>query len=250
MKVLNRAVVILNVLSDKGIPMGITEISEETVLPKATTHRILGALQENYLVLQDRHQKYSLGPAFLRWAYSYNRSSGLIDIARPFLQELSEKISETIHLVIYENRKAYYIFKIESSHPVGMLSRTGTELPLYSTGVGRAILSVLPREDLDEYLEKTDLLKRTPDTLIDRERLREILKEFRDKGYSEENQQNEVGIRCVGAAIMDSNNFPTGAISISIPAYRFQDEKVDEYGMLAKKTAELISRTFGWSNQD
>lgn len=245
-RVLDRALSVLNFMADEKRPVGITEIAKATRLSKATVHRILATFQSHGVVLKNRETRYQIGPAVLLWAESHRRASSLLEISRPYLESLWEASKETVHLFIYDSGVAYYLEKIESPHPVGMRSRIGAHLSLYSTSAGKAILAALPEDELSKYLSDTPLEPKTSHTKSNPEELREELEMIRQRGYAEDNQENEDGIRCVGAAIFDFRGYPIGALSISAPAYRFSDAKSSLFGEKVKETAILVSKKLGY----
>jgi IclR family acetate operon transcriptional repressor len=245
-RVLDRAVSVLGFMADQKRQVGITEIAEATRLSKATVHRILSTLREYSVVLKDESGRYQMGPSVLYWADAYRKHSGLVELARPHLRQLWEVARETVHLFAFEAGEAYYIDKLDSPHPVGMRSRIGAKRDLYSTSGGRAILSRLPEGDLKAYFDRTELLPRTRNTVTNRAKLEEILSACGKRGFCEEVEENEEGIRCVGAAILDLRGYPVGAVSISAPAYRFSDRDSLAMGERISATALAISRELGY----
>ena len=148
-RVLERSLAILAFMAEERRLIGVTEIAEATELSKSTVHRILSTFREKNVVLRDEGGRYQVGPAVLLWADAYRRSSGLAEIARPYMRRLWEETHETVHLFIYENGKAFYLDKLDSPHPVGMRSRIGAPLSLYSTSGGRSILAALSVPELE-----------------------------------------------------------------------------------------------------
>lgn len=245
-RVLDRAVSVLGFMAEARRQVGITEIADATGLSKATVHRILSTLRDYSVVLKDDSGRYQMGPSVLFWADAYRRHAGLAEISRPWLRRLWEESNETVHLFIFEAGEAYYLDKLDSPHPVGMRSRIGAKRDLYSTSGGRAILAALPEADLDAYLDTTEMLARTVNTITDKEELKTLLSLCRKRGFCEEIEENEEGIRCVGAAILDLRGFPVGAVSISAPAYRFSDTQSRSLGERIRETALAISRELGY----
>jgi DNA-binding IclR family transcriptional regulator len=244
-RVLDRALLILDILAETEEPLGTTDIARRSTLSKATAFRLLSSLSAANVIIKDGKGLYQMGPAVLTWANAFRKQTGLVELSRPYLKNLWEETSETVHLFVYEKGRGYYLEKLESPHPVRMQSRIGAHLTLYCTSAGRAILSRFSEEEREEYFRETALLPRTNRTDVDPASLRNRILEAGRRGYAEENQENEEGIRCVGAAILDSRGYPAGAISVSAPAYRFGDEVLERYGRLTAETAEEISRQFG-----
>ncbi|KRT35052.1 IclR family transcriptional regulator [Acetomicrobium hydrogeniformans] len=238
-RVLERAVDVMNCLAELGQPSSLSEIVDKISLPKTTVFRILNTLEEHSLVVRCNGQ-YAIGPAVLFWASAYKGQNVLLEIAKPYLVELWDFTRETVHLISFDGEEAYYIEKLDTPHPVRMHSRIGAHLTLYCTAAGKAILASLSKEELDAYLRKTRLVSKTPNTIVDRENLMAELSKIRQEGFSKDLQENEEGICCVGAAILQ-NGRPVGAISVSAPAYRFQEEKMLEAGRKVQEIAAKIS---------
>ena len=249
-RVLERAFSVLNCIATADVSLGVTEISKLTGLSKTTVYRILSTMLDSNVLIRNPAGIYQLGPSVLFWGEGYRHKSSLIEISRPFMDELCSCSQETVHLFSYENGTGYYIDKRESPQPVGMKSRIGARIDLYCTSAGRAILAGLPKGELNQYLAAVEMEKKTSSTIIDREELIHILEGVRELGFAEENQENEEGIRCVGAALLNHNGYPVGAMSISAPAYRFSSEKRNIFGPYLRDKASEISIQLGWKKNN
>lgn len=247
-RVLKRGIAVLNCIASENRSLGVTEISNSTGLSKTTVHRILATFLDSNVLIKDSSGTYQIGPSVLIWGDAYGYKSGLIEISRPFIEDISSDSQETVHLFSYENGSAYYIYKKESSHPVGMKSRIGSRINLYCTAAGRAILASLPKDELMRYFAEIEMKKRTPSTITDREDLIHLLERVREAGFAEENQENEEGIRCLASVILDHKGYPVGAMSLSAPAYRFSSEERDIFGPDIRDKAQLISTKLGYRN--
>ncbi|MEA3283607.1 MAG: IclR family transcriptional regulator [Synergistota bacterium] len=246
-RVLQRLFDILSYLSERNDYAGIKEISEGTGLSRTTVHRILGTCEDNYVVLKDKIGRYRLGPRSLEWANSYQLQTGLAKIARPHLKELIQDLKETVHLFIYEKGEAFYLEKMHSYSPTGMDSRIGSRLELYSTSAGKAILAALPEDEFELYMETTEFQPKTEKTEVDKDRFRSEIAQVRTIGYGMDDQENDLGVRCIGSAVMDKDGYPVGAVSLTGPIFRITDEKIEPLGKRILATARLISYQLGYS---
>ncbi len=241
-RVLERTFAIMDYVAQSGEKTGITAIAEATALPKATVHRILQTLVARKVMLQDESGACMMGPAVLNWTDGFRTRVALPSLAQPILRNLWKQTRETIHLTVYDGDQAYYVDKLASPHPVGMRSRIGVSLCLYSTAAGRAILASLPEEELRRYLASTSLEAKTQNTVCTEEGLLQVICQARTEGYAVENEENEIGIRCIGAAVLrGSERRPFGAVSVSVPAYRLSDDNVPAFGEAVKEAALKIS---------
>jgi len=243
-RVLERALDVLDYLSGSGRSERVTTIAEHTGLSPATTYRILSALKDRSVVMQGTDSLYRIGPAVLSWSAAYQPKAILGKLFLENVPELARISKETVHLFSFEQNRVYYLNKIDSPQSVIMRSRIGSWGELYCTGGGRAVLGALPEEERRLYLENTPLLPRTPKTETDKERLLKLLAQGNARGWQEEVEENEQGIRCVGAPILDASDYPIGAISVSAPSYRVDEARSQFLGEAVRDTAKQISLAF------
>lgn len=238
-----KAVLLLSELTKKSGASGVTELARALDMPKATVHRILSILCEDNVVVKTADGRYKVGPTVLLWSSGYRYSTALIEVAAAWLRRLRDATNETAHLCVYNNGAAQYVDRLDSTQNVTLRwSRLGSELPLYCTSAGRAILSRLPQAELDVYLDSTELSPRTAKTVTSKEALKNMLSRFRVQGYAEEIEENEDNIRCIGGAITDRDGYPVAAISITAPIFRFTNEDAAKYGPMIAEFAREISK--------
>jgi len=170
----------------------------------------------------------------------------LPELAKAGLRELSRASQETAHLAVLEGTDMLYIDKVDSPQSVRMHSVIGTRNPLYCTAMGKAILAFLPPEERDTLLDEITLTPRTSRTITDKAALATHLERVRVRGFAIDDMENEEGIRCVGAPIFDHTGSVTAAVSISGPAYRLSDSRLQELSALVAGIGEAISGKLGY----
>lgn len=168
--------------------------------------------------------------------------------ARPFLEDLVEKTGETTHLGIGDGISVVYLDKVETQHPVRMYSRVGALSPMYSTGIGKALLAFGEAAVVNRVIE-AGLERRTPNTITDPSRLRAELERVRARRYAIDDVENEAGIRCVAAPILGADGVAVAAISISGPAARIPDERIETMGRLVLDATSALSTRFGYDEE-
>ncbi|MBN1103116.1 MAG: IclR family transcriptional regulator [Deltaproteobacteria bacterium] len=221
-KVLEKALRILELFGGKDREFTATEISETLGLNKASTFRILSNLEEADFVEKDGETaKYSLGIKVYYLGRCAEPHTKLKKIARPFLVALNRKCGETVHLAVLHQGEALYLDKIEGNRTIRVISQVGAKLPAHCSGVGKALLAALPGEQLEEVIRGKGLRRFTEKTITDLEKLRRELAKFRERGYTIDNEEIEEGLKCVAAPILGSNGETLAAISISAPSERF-----------------------------
>jgi IclR family acetate operon transcriptional repressor len=246
-RTVSRASVILRALRADRFTRGLrlTEIAQQCGLEKSTTHRLLAALAADDLVEQDPEtERYRLGIALLELGMAVYRRLDIRQEALPILRSLADRAEETIHLGVARGGHVVYLEKVESPHAFQMRSRVGERMPLYSTGVGKAILAYATAAELEAVLAD-GLTRRTPNTITDPVELRHELERIRLRGYSTDMEENEDGVRCVGAPVFDHRLTVAGAISIAGPAFRFSEKRMTELAGHIVVAAEEISRRLG-----
>ena len=229
-------------------PAGLVELSNRLELHKSTVHRILSSLQMMGYVRQEEDTgKYRLS---LKWMEISNRITEKLDIvsiARPYLRKLSEISGETVHLVEVEGNEAIYIDKVESgSNSIRMVSRVGSRIPLYCSGVGKAMLAERSDEEIEEIWNSSDIRAMTPKTILSLDEFLETIREIRRFGYALDNEENEMGVRCIAASILDHEGKARNAFSISAPVGRMTDEKLKMLAEYVLESKRNISGEFGF----
>lgn len=245
---LERALTLLNVLSEYPEGIQITRLSEQVGLSKSTTHRLLATLVHmNYVVKDEETEKYKLGFQLIYLSRNILNSIDVIQIARPFLEKLCHDVNETIHLCIDDNGEVMYIDKIESNQTIRMFSRIGSRAPMYCTGVGKVLLSGMSEETYRKVVSGIDFVARTAKTITSADALAEEVELVKNQGYALDNIENEEGIRCIAAPIFDFQGKIIASFSISGPSNRITMERVqDELVRRIRETSQEISRQLGY----
>jgi DNA-binding IclR family transcriptional regulator len=247
MKSLHKALDIIDAVGKLG-KAGIREISQLTGYPPATTHRIASTLVLRRYFNQDPVTKnYSLALRFLELGTKVQQHFDLTAIARPHLQRLMSKTGESANLAVQDRYSVIYLDQVQSDKSMlKIFTQLGTRAPLYSTGVGKMFLSQWIKEELDEYLDRTDLVPFTPHTLVNRSDIISELEKISERGYSIDNEETEAGVRCVAALVFDHRQQVAAAVSISGAALRITPDRIEEFGQNVKECALAISRDLGF----
>jgi IclR family transcriptional regulator, acetate operon repressor len=225
----------------------LAELSARVGVPKPTAHRILQILTEGRYVVPDGKGSYQPGPALVALAGNIFGSLQFARPARAAVLSLREKTGHTVHLAIRNGDRAIYVDKAEADRPFQMVSRVGMSIPLHCTAIGKAILSALPEAETRGLLSSAGLERRTPHTLTSVAEVLADIESVRRRGYAIDNEENEAGVRCVGAAIYNSIGDVMGAVSISALTFLLSPDKVDEAGHAVRSAAAEISATLGAS---
>ncbi|WP_203333654.1 IclR family transcriptional regulator [Planococcus beigongshangi] len=243
-----RAFTLLESLSESPDGMQISRLSEIAGLSKSTVHRLLATLINLGYVQKDAvTEKYRVSYKIVSLAQNLLNNVNIIPIAKPFLEELSKEVNETIHLCIEDSGDVLYIDKIETKQTIRMFSRIGSRAPYYCTGVGKIFLSGKTAHSYERAIENTDFTPKTENTITSKLQLDEEIERVKKYGYALDNIENEDGIRCIAAPIKDAKGNIIASFSISGPSSRITMELI-ESELIEKiaNTSKEISKQLGY----
>jgi IclR family transcriptional regulator, KDG regulon repressor len=245
--VIDRAAQILDCFGFEHQELSVSEIGAKTNLHRSTAHRILMALEYNDLIQQNpENGKYRLGIKLFRLGHQAVSHLNLREICRPFLTRIMNETKETVHLAVLDEDQVLYLDKVEGPHALRMPSRVGRRIPTYCTSLGKAMLSCLDDQQVKNIFRNQVLRPYTANTLKTASQLLYDLRMIRKRGYSIDNEEIEIGLRCVGAPIKDYTGAMVGAISAAAPSARLSGQKIHTVGRLVVTTAEEISEKLGY----
>ncbi|NLL70560.1 MAG: IclR family transcriptional regulator [Epulopiscium sp.] len=246
----DRALSILEALSDQEQGLGLSEISKQINLHKSTVHRLLGTLMFRGYVEQDSEtNRYRLTMKLFELGNKKIEKLDVLTLAKPYLRELADKTNEVVHLVIREGTEIIYIDKVEGDYTLRMHSRIGRRSPLYCTAVGKVMLAYLEEKERKALWEASSKQAYTPFTIIQYDKMQEELKKVKKKGYAIDDQENEIGVRCIGAPIFDYKGNVYAALSISGPAIRMTPERIEVFSTYLLEYSLKISKELGYSKE-
>jgi DNA-binding IclR family transcriptional regulator len=247
--VLQKALDLLEVLADEP-DLGLSELSEKTGASKASTYRMLSTLESRgFVVKRGDTRKYAPGAQLVALSCAVVARLDLAKAARPYMEELKRISNETINLGILADGQVLYVSIMESERGLRMAAHVGARDALHSTSLGKAILSALPTAEARQLLSAYRRLSATPHTIVGLDAVMEDLAEVARRGYSIDNEENEVGARCVGVPIRDLSGRAIGALSVSGPATRIPDEVIADLGVRLQGAAEGIEEQMGYGKR-
>ena len=244
----DHALDLLEQFHDDVDELGVTELSKRLKLHKNNVFRLLATLESrNYIEQNKVTENYRLGLKTLELGQTFIKQMGLLRQSRPVLEWLVKECNETTYVAILKDFHIVYLDVVETGLTVRVVPRVGARLPAYCTAAGKVQMAYMTDEELEHYLPAKELKRYTPNTITDREEFKKHLKLVSELGYAVDNEELDVGVRCVGAPIRDYTRRIVGAVSISGPSMRFEDERMEkELIPLVKRAAEEISLKLGY----
>ncbi len=243
---LARALDILDCFSGYQAELGIKDIAQETGLGKSTVYGLVNTLAVHRYLEQDPESKrYRLGIELFKMGMLVHRRMDLGREARPYAQELSGKHKATSHIAALFHNAVIYVDKVDVPGAVILYSQVGRPAPCHSTGVGKAIAAFLPQQLREQLLAATALEAFTENTLTDPADIRREWALIRQRGYAVDNEEVEIGLRCVAAPIFGHEGLPVAGISVSAPVARLPQSGVQQAARDVKHAAAQISLRMG-----
>lgn len=243
---LDRALTLLELLSQSRNGLTLPELACQANLPRSSVHYLLVTLERRgYLHRNPRTSRYLFGRQVLALANAALPALGIRQQAGPLLQRLATQTGLTAHMAVFDRDSAVVVAKHEASQSPRLPTWIGRRISLHSSSLGKAMLAFLPAGELDELLAAHPLARYNQHTLASPRRLREDLARVAAIGHAVDNEEEELGMRCVGAPIWapasESASAVIAAISVSGDIDAITPERVDELARLVKNTATALS---------
>lgn len=214
----SRTIELLEYLASRQAnPAHLAEICQELGVPRSSVYALLRTLMDLGWVRSEGSDGYSLGIRVLIAGTSYIDSDPFVRVVRPVLTDLSMTYGETFHMGRIDGEQIVYLFTQESHRELRAYSRVGRRLPAAATALGKAVLAQRPDLFPDEFPVLTEYTMTDP-TLVEKD-----LERARARGYATENQENVLGIRCIGFSLPYTSPV-RDAISCAIPVTRWSEE--------------------------
>lgn len=242
-QVIERMMSLLDVLGESPDPVPLKHLAQATGLHPSTAHRILAAMTASRIVERHDAGTYRLGIRLLELGNLVKSRLNIRDVAGPYMQTLHEQIGEAINLGIRHEDEIVYIERTSSGRSlVRVVYLVGGRAPLHLTSVGKLFLAEDGPEKVRAYAKRTGLPGKTATSLTSLAGLEKELDKIRRHGVAFDNEEAEIGLKCVAAPIHDDEGRMVAGLSVSAPVDRHKPEWVT----LVKSTADTISQAIGY----
>ncbi|MEH7245446.1 IclR family transcriptional regulator [Neobacillus niacini] len=244
---IERAADVLEVFLTTSPELSVKEISEKLQLSKSTVHGIIKTLEHRgYLEQNPEDLKYKLGIKLFKLGNFVSKHFDIGNIARPIIRDLANELNETVHLVTLQRDEVVYIEKVEGPRALTIYSHIGKRAPVHCTGVGKAILAHLSETEVDRLLSSASLEAFTEYTMTDMNEIKKHLVSVREIGYAVDDEEIELGLKCIAAPIFNHKGNVIASISCAAPKMRLDEEMLPKVIAGIKRAAAEISKSLGY----
>ncbi len=245
---LGKALQIFEVLAEHAAPLRLQELAQALHMPESTVLRFLNTMIEYGYVAKDRQtSKYGLTLKLAQLGSLVHANYPYQKILHPYLEEVSRILREPVSLSVEQDRSVVYVDTVDGpDHMLRTLQRIGKVAPMHSTGAGKILLSNYPENVLEEYVDSKGLPAYTEKTITRLEDFFAELETVRQRGYAYDNEECEVGVKCVAFPVKDFSGRNVAAISVSAPISRLDSAKEKQVIAVLQDVSGRASRELGW----
>lgn len=232
--------------ADRALP--VSAIAKKTGFGRSATQRLVYTLERLRYIRRDPVTRaYSLTPRVLDFARSYLGTDPLVAIALRHLAAINDQCGEAVSLTENDDTENIVVARVACRHPISINSSViGTRFPAFCSAPGRAILAFLPEEQALDIIDRSSLRPLTAHTIVDRERLIDVLAEIRETGFTIAEQEIFLGAISVAVPVLDATGRPMGAVNCMVPIARWpRDKAVAELVPIIRQAAYELSRSLG-----
>lgn len=228
---------LLELVTDAGGDVTLSELASSTDLPLPTIHRLLRTLVSLGYARQLPNRRYALGPRLIRIGEGASRQFGAL--ARPQLKTLVDQLGESANMAVLDGNMVVYVAQVPSLHSMRMFTEVGRRAHTHDTGVGKAILAQLSNDTVRSIVTRAGMPTPTEHSIGDVDSLIAELDRIRERGYAIDDQEQEIGVRCFSMAVPDAPT-PT-AVSVSGPISRVDEAFGERAVPMLRAAAQAIS---------
>lgn len=212
---------------------------------RSTTYRLASVLAHLGYLRHAQNAGYALGPKLIELGFRARDALGLRQAARPHLEHLARSSADTVHLGILDGSEVLYLEKVSGQRRLEISSRIGERMPVWSTGLGKALILDQGEADWRKYFNLGKARGPKHVTSVDAWLLR--MRDYAKRGYTFDLEENEPQVRCVAAPVRDATGHVVAAISISSTLPYMDDARIAALIPDVCAAAREIGKSLGWS---
>jgi len=243
---LERALRILELLSEHHQGLTTTQITEKLNLPRNSVFRITATLLDNgYLIRDEETRVFQLSHKLLVMGYAGLSEQTLVEKSIGVMRQLRDRFKETVPLGILDGNEGLVIEVVQGTHSFRFVLEPGRRLHLHTSAPGKAMVAFLPADEQEQLIERIEFTRYNERTITDKNEYRSVLAQIRHNGYAVDQAEETEGMHCVGAPIFNRHNYPIAAIWITGPSSRIHVEEFAAIGRVIRNHADRISKSLG-----
>jgi IclR family pca regulon transcriptional regulator len=237
---LERGLAVIRAFDSEHRELALSDVARSTGLTRAAARRFLLTLVKLGYV-NFSQGRFSLRPRVLELGYAYLSSLSLPEVALPHMEALVAEVNESCSISVLDELDVVYVARVPTRRIMSITLAVGTRLPAFVTSMGRVLLANLPDEELEERLERIEVVPLTSHTVNDKDALRTILTAVREQGYAATDQELEEGLRSLAVPLRNVSGRVMAAMNVSVHASRASMASLRRDVLpLAQRTARAI----------
>jgi DNA-binding IclR family transcriptional regulator len=244
---LERGLAVLELVAKSRNGLTFSQVSRRVDFPKSSIHCLLVTLERLGYLQRLESGRFVAGLNLVRIATAASYGILLRQKAGPLLSELAQRTGLTVHMAVLESTEALLIAKVEPSGTPPVATWVGKRIDYHCTSLGKALIAWAPDEEIQRLVKERHMLRHNENTISTLTRLKEDLMRTRRAGYSVDDEEEELGIRCVGAPVLGVSGKVEAAVSVSGTLDQIRAEDLGRTGALVQEAAFEMSRRLGWS---
>src|SRR6266481_4596540 len=247
----DRALLIIETLAEDDEGYRLTDLAVRTGLSPSTVHRLLTTLEKRRFVQFDRGEStWHIGVQSFAVGSTFVRRRNFVTQALPYLRKLRDQTRETANLAVVDDGAMVVLTRVESREIMRSVTKVGGRVPMVASGLGKALLSTYSEQDVFAIIQREGMPRLTSKSIVRAGELCKSLHDIRQQGYSIDDEEALIGLRCVSAVVYDDCSEPLAAISVSGKASRVPNDRLPVLGKLVQEVAAELTKALGGTMPD
>jgi IclR family transcriptional regulator, acetate operon repressor len=247
----DRALLIIETLAEDDEGYRLTDLAVRTGLSPSTVHRLLTTLEKRRFVQFDRGEStWHIGAQSFTVGSTFVRRRNFVTQALPYLRKLRDQTRETANLAVVDDGAMVVLSRLESREIMRSVTKVGGRVPMAASGLGKALLATYSEQDVFAIIQRDGMPRLTSKSIVRAGELCKSLHDIRRQGYSVDDEEALIGLRCVSAVVYDDCSEPLAAISVSGKASRVPNDRLPVLGRLVQEVAAELTTALGGTTPD
>jgi IclR family acetate operon transcriptional repressor len=242
----DRALSIIEALAEDDEGYRLTDLAIRTGLSSSTVHRLLTTLEKRRFVQFDRDEStWHIGAQSFAVGSTFVRRRNFTTQALPYLRKLRDQTRETANLAVVDDGAMVVLTRVESREIMRSVTKVGGRVPMVASGLGKALLATYSEQDVFAIIQRDGMPRLTSKSIVRAGELCKSLHDIRRQGYSVDDEEALIGLRCVSAVVYDDRSEPLAAISVSGKTSRVPTDRLPILGKLVQAVAAEMTTALG-----